>query len=138
MECIAAGVLDGGDSYNNKSNSMLRIQGRYAAVGNLSCLILWYNHIYCSWSPPFSLTPIPQYIITQTSNTSQLVVTDTTVFINWSYPLHFYGDYTIDIAGNSTAGKGESSTRIVNTEPQGTGVELYKITNYIIIYRQYH
>lgn len=126
--CRAVGVLTGGDSYHNEANSTLLIQGTlysvifcfqcnksigvYGAVGNLSCVVQ-YHIMYCSWSPPFSLIPIPNHVINITNVHNQTVKLVTNS-VTLSYPLNCYGNYTINVAGNNTAGVGNVSTFNVN------------------------
>ena len=66
----------------------------------------------CSWSSPFSLVPIPDYIINITNESiEELVNQSFTASTNWTFcitPSQF-GIYTISVAGNNTAGKGEIS-----------------------------
>ena len=67
----------------------------------------------CSWYSPFSLVPIPDYIVNITNESiDELVNQSFTASTNWTFcvtPSQF-GTYTISVAGNNTAGEGEIST----------------------------
>ena len=89
--------------------------GELAAVNNLICHVQ-SQYINCSWSPPFSLVSIPGYIINVTYE-GELITQNTTSSTTWQYnycPSQFaIYTYTISIAGNNSAGKGEISTTSV-------------------------
>ena len=67
----------------------------------------------CSWYSPFSLVPIPGYIVNITNESSgELVNQSFTASTYWTFcitPSQF-GTYTISVAGNNSAGGGELST----------------------------
>ena len=87
--------------------------GEVAAVNNLICHVQ-SQYINCSWSPPFSLVSIPGYIINVTYR-GELVTQNTTSSTTWQYnfcPSQF-GNYTISVAANNSAGEGEISTTSV-------------------------
>ena len=94
--------------------------GELAAVNNLTCHVQ-SEYINCSWSLPFSLVPIPGYIINITYG-GELVTQNTTSSTTWQYsycPSQFgIYTYTISIAGNNSAGEGEISTTSV-VVPEG-------------------
>ena len=92
--------------------------GELAAVNNLICHVQ-SQHINCSWSPPFSLVSIPGYIINVTYG-GELVIQNTTSSTTWQYNycLSQFGTYTISVAGNNSAGEGETSTTSVKV-PEG-------------------
>ena len=78
--------------------------GELAAVNNLRCRVQ-SQCINCSWSPPFSLVSIPGYIINVTYR--ELVKQNTATSITWQYCPSQFGNYTISVAGNNSAGEGE-------------------------------
>ena len=84
--------------------------GELAVVSNLICHVQ-SQYLNCSWSSPFSLVSIPGYIINITYG-GELVTQNTTSSTTWQYnycPSQF-GTYTISVAGNNSAGEGETST----------------------------
>ena len=85
--------------------------GKLAAVNNLICHVQ-SQYINCSWSPPFSLVSIPGYIINVTYR-GKLVTQNTTSYTTWQYCPSQFGNYTISVAGNNSAGEGEISTTSV-------------------------
>ena len=89
--------------------------GELAAVNNLMCHVQ-SRYINCSWSPPFSLVSIPGFIINITYG-GELVTQNTTSSTTWQYnysPSQFgIYTYTINIAGNNSAGEGEICTTSV-------------------------
>ena len=93
----------------------LLLLGKLAAVNNLICNIQ-SQYINCSWSPPFSLVSILDYIINVTYG-GELVTKNTTSSTTWQYnycPSQFgIYIYTISIASNNSAGEGEISTTSV-------------------------
>ena len=82
--------------------------GKLGAVNNLICHVQSY-YINCSWSPPFSLVSIPGYIINITYG-EELVTQNTTSSTTWQYCPSQFGKYTINVAGNNSAGQGEITT----------------------------
>ena len=82
--------------------------GELAAVNNFICYVQ-SQYINCSWSPPFSLVSIPGYIINVTYG-GKLVTQNTTSSTTWQYYPSQFGNYTINIAGNNSAGEGETCT----------------------------
>ena len=82
--------------------------GQLAAVNNLICHVQ-SQYINCSWSPPFSLVSIPGYIINVTYE-GELVTKNTTSSTTWQYRPSQFGNYTISVAGNNSAGEGEITT----------------------------
>ena len=94
--------------------------GELAAVNNLICHVQ-SQYINCSWSPPFSLVSIPDYLINVTYG-GELVTQNATSFTTWQYsycPSQFsIYTYTINVAGNNSAGEGEISTTSV-VVPEG-------------------
>ena len=86
----------------------LLLLGQLAAVNNLICHIQ-SQCINCSWSPPFSLVSIPGYIINVTYG-GELVTQNTTSSTTWQYCPSQFGNHTISVAGNNSAGEGEIST----------------------------
>ena len=94
--------------------------GKLAAVNNLICRVR-SQYINCSWSPPFSLVSILDYIINVTYG-GELVTQNTTSSTTWQYnycPSQFgIYTYTISVAGNNSAGEGEISTTSV-VVPEG-------------------
>ena len=82
--------------------------GKLAAVNNLICNVQ-SQYINCSWSPPFSLVFIPGYIINVTYG-GELVIQNTTSSTTWEYCPSQFGNYTITVAGNNSAGEGEITT----------------------------
>lgn len=132
VRCIAAGIVDG-SSYTEFGQTTLRIQG-------LKICFLYYNHtiilglcaavinlicalnrdsfcIHCSWEPPFSLTPIHQYIINATDN-RELIKTNSTIATNVYCP-GLYGQYIISVAANNAVGLGDVTYISVNLIPEG-------------------
>ena len=135
IECYAFGSVNG-INYINNSVVILQIQGntlsliyvnvsivinigKLTMVGNLLC-DRQDNCIICSWYPPFSLVPIPSYIVNITNDSSgELVNKSFTANTNWTFciiPSQF-STYTISVAGNNTAGEGEinTTTKEINT-----------------------
>ena len=92
--------------------------GELAAVNNLICHVL-SQYLNCSWSSPFSLVSIPGYIINVTYG-GELVTQNTTSSTTWQYNYcpSQVGNYTIIVAGNNSAGKGEITTTSV-VVPEG-------------------
>ena len=88
--------------------------GELAAVNNLICHVQ-SQYINCSWSPPFSLVSIPGYIINVTYG-GELVTQNTTSSTTWQYCQ--FGNYTISVAGNNSAGEGEVTTTSLHV-PRG-------------------
>ena len=86
--------------------------GELAAVKNFICDIQ-SQYINCSWSPPFSLVSIPDYIINVTYG-EELVTQNTTSSTTWQYCPSQFGTYTISIAGNNSAREGEKSTTLLH------------------------
>ena len=82
--------------------------GQLAAVNDLICYV-HSQYINCSWSPSFSLVSIPGYIIKVTYG-GELVTKNTTSSTTWQYCPSQFGNYTISVAGNNSAGEGEIST----------------------------
>ena len=84
--------------------------GKLAAVNNLRCYVQ-SRCIKCSWSPPptFYLVFIHGYIINVTYE-GELVTQNTTSSTRWQYCPSQFGNYTISVAGNNSAGEGEIST----------------------------
>ena len=82
--------------------------GKLAAVNNLTCHVQ-SQYINCSWSPPFSLVSIPSYIINVTYG-EELVTQNSTSSTTWQYCPSQFGNYTISVTGNNSAGEGEIST----------------------------
>ena len=78
-----------------------------AALNNLICHVQ-SQYINCSWSPPFSLVSIPGYTINVTYG--DLVTQNTTSSTTWQYCPGQFGNYTISVSGNNSAGEGEIST----------------------------
>ena len=70
----------------------------------------------CSWCPPFSLVSIPSYVINVTYGGK--LVTQKTTSTTLEYCPSQFGNYTISVAGNNSAGEGETSTTLV-TLPTG-------------------
>ena len=89
----------------------LLLLGELAAVKNLICYVQ-SQYINCSWSPPFSLISIPGYIINVTYG-GGLVTQKTTSSTTWQYCPSQFGTYTINVAGNNSAGEGELRTEEV-------------------------
>ena len=84
--------------------------GKLAAVNYLTCHVR-SQYLNCSWYPPFSLVSIPSYIINITYG-GELVIQNTTSSTTWQYnycPSQF-GNYTISVSGNNSAGEGETRT----------------------------
>ena len=86
--------------------------GKLAAVNNLICQVQ-SQYINCSWSPPFSLVSILDYIINVTYG-GELVTQNITSSTTWQYNycscqfgMH---TYTISVAGYNSVGEGETST----------------------------
>ena len=90
--------------------------GELDAVNNLICHVQ-SQYINCFWSPPFSLVSIPGYIINITYG-GELVTQNTTSSTTWQYCPSQFGNYTISVAGNNSAGEGEISTVSVKV-PEG-------------------
>ena len=82
--------------------------GELAAVNNLICHVQ-SQYISCYWSPPFSLVSIPGYIINFTYR-GELVTQNTTSSTTWQYCPYQFGNYTISVAGNNSAGQGKITT----------------------------
>ena len=94
--------------------------GKLAAVTNLICHVQSY-YINCSWSPSFSLVSIPDYIINVTYR-GELVTQNTTSSTTWQYNYSScqFGNYTISVSGNNSAGEGEIRiTSVVVPVPEG-------------------
>ena len=109
--------------------------GKLAAVNNLICHVQ-SQYINCSWSPPFSLISIPDYIINVTYG-GELVTQNITSSITWQYNYYYSSQfgiytYTISVAGNNSAGEGEISTTSV-VVPEGKRCSYIQslFTNYI-------
>ena len=98
----------------------LSLSGKLSEVGNLTCSRQSYCCINCSWSPPFSLdgVPIYGYIINVTNEGDNTQYTTTSNTTSWIYYPSQFGNYTISIVGNNSAGEGEITTTSV-TLPTG-------------------
>ena len=73
----------------------------------------------CTWSPPFSLVPIPGYVVNVTKDFNGEISQNVTADTTWTFcisPSQF-DNYTVSVAGNNTAGEGEISvtTTDINT-----------------------
>ena len=92
--------------------------GQLAAIKNLICHVQ-SQCINRSWSPPFSLTSIPGYIINVTYG-GELVTQNTTSSTTWqcNYCPSQCGNYTISVAGNNSAGEREITTTSVHIPSQ--------------------
>ena len=128
VRCSAAGIVNG-NSYFNLDESTLRIQGdtlfdstfqlfvllgKLTNVGNFVCKRQQHICATCTWSPPFSLVPISGYIVNVTKDfnkeeMSKNFTTDTT----WTFCISQFGNYTVSVAGNNTAGEGDTSSRTI-------------------------
>ena len=97
-------------------SSYLLSLGQLTAVNNLTCHVQ-NQYINCSWSPPFSLVSIPDYILKVTCG-EELVTQNTTSSTTWQYCPSKFGTYTISVAGNNSAGEGEITTTSV-VVPEG-------------------
>ena len=84
-------------------------------IGNLTCTRQGHCCISCSWSPPFSLdgVPIYGYIINVTNEVDNTQYTTTSNTTSWIYYPSQFGNYTVSIAGNNSAGEGEKTCQIV-------------------------
>ena len=84
-------------------------------IGNLTCTRQGHCCINCSWSPPFSLdgVPIYGYIINVTNEGDNTQYTTTSNTTSWIYCPSQFGNYTLSIAGNNSAGEGEKTSQIV-------------------------
>ena len=104
----------------------ISLSGILAAVSDLSCEQDRLC-IECSWLPPFSLTPVLQYIVNITNNedTSPLTISNT----NITYCPIQYGQYNIIVAANNTAGLGNVTYRTVKLLPKGNINFLLNIHN---------
>ena len=93
---------------------------KLSEVGGLICTRQGHCCIKCSWSPPFSLdgVSIYGYIINVTNEGDNTQYTTTSNTTSWIYCPSQFGNYTISIAGNNSAGEGEISTTSV-TLPTG-------------------
>ena len=96
------------------------LSGKLLVVNNLTCTRQGHYCINCSWSPPFSLdgVPIYGYIINVTNEGDNTQYTTTSNTTSWIYCPSQFGNYTVSIAGNNSAGEGEISTTLV-TLPTG-------------------
>ena len=78
--------------------------------------------IDCSWSPPFSLDGVPIYgyiiNVTNEGHNTQYTTEVSNTTSNWTYCPSQFGNYTVSIAGNNSAGEGEVNTTSV-TLPTG-------------------
>ena len=93
--------------------------GKLAVVNDLSCELAENLCIQCSWNPPFSLTPIPQYNITINKKEDGLLQTNSTITTNITYCLHQYGQYNISVAASNTVGLGNVTYKSINLIPTG-------------------
>ena len=93
------------------------ILGKLAAVDDLLCEPTENLCIQCSWNPPFSLTPIPQYITTNEGEDNLLQANSTTT--NITYCPHQYGQYSISVAADNAAGLGNVTYKTVKLLPKG-------------------
>ena len=83
-------------------------------VGNLICTTQGHCCINCSWSPPFSLDGVPIYgYIINITNKGDTQYTTTSNTTSWIYCPSQFGNYTISVAGNNSAGKGEKTSQVV-------------------------
>ena len=126
VRCLAFGSVDG-NSYFNFSESTLRIQGntlwymcisiilfllgKLAKVKDLVCKRQQHSCATCTWSPPFSLVPIPGYVVNITKDSgeiSQNYTTNTT----WTFCISAsqFSNYTVSVTGNNMAGEGNTSS----------------------------
>ena len=126
VRCNAFGSVNG-NSYFNFNEATLKIQGiltntnvfmnlsynispsdKLSEVGNFTCNAKGYYYINCSWSPPFSLdgVPIYGYIINVTNEGDNTQYTTTSNTTSWIYYPSQFGNYTISVAGNNSAGEG--------------------------------
>ena len=129
VRCNAFGSVNG-NNYFNFGDSTLRMQGimlfdvhfnhsfllgKLTNVVNLACKRQQHTCAICTWSPPFSLVPIPGYVINVTKvfngEISQNFTTDT----NWTFCIspNQFGNYTVSVAGNNTAGEGDTSSMTI-------------------------
>ena len=104
---------------------IIYLLGKLSEVGNFTCNIKGYYNIKCSWSPPFSLdgVPIYGYIINVTNEGDNTQYTTTSNTTSWIDNLSQFGNYTISVAGNNSAGEGETTDQAVtlsNSELQNS------------------
>lgn len=93
---------------------LINVIGILAAVTSLSCEQLEGNIcIQCSWNPPFSLTPIKQYVIIFAKEHDLLVSINTTV----TRCFKLCGQYNISVAANNSAGMGSMMYETVDLIP---------------------
>ena len=111
--------------------------GKLAVVNDLSCEQAENLCIQCSWNPPFSLTPIPQYNITINKKEDGLLQTNSTITTNITYCPHHYGQYNISVAANNTAGLGNATYKTVKLLPKGNINFLLNIHNENLNYRKF-
>lgn len=93
----------------------INVIGILAAVTNLSCEQLEGNIcIQCSWNPPFSLTPIQQYVIIFAKE-HVLLVSSINTTVTRCFKL--CGQYNISVAANNSAGMGSRMYETVDLIP---------------------
>ena len=133
VRCNAFGVVNG-NSYFNFDEAIMKIQGvlvntnifmillynvffsgKLSKVKNLTCTRQGHCCIICSWSPPFSLdgVPIYGYIINVTNEGDNTQYTTTSNTTSWIYCPSQFGNYIISIAGNNSAGEGNTTVQAV-------------------------
>ena len=69
----------------------------------------------CTWSPPFSLVPIPGYVVNVTKDYNEEISQNFTVNTSWTFcisPSQF-DNYTVSVAGNNAAGEGERNNMTI-------------------------
>ena len=89
--------------------------GKLSVVKNLTCTRQGYCCINCFWSPPFFLdcVPIYGYIINVTNEGDNTKYTTTSNTTSWIYCPSQFGKYTVSIAGNNSAGEGDTASQVV-------------------------
>ena len=69
----------------------------------------------CTWSPPFSLVSIPGYVVNVTKDYNGEISQHFTADTTWTFCINSsqFGNYTVSVAGNNTAGEGERNNMTI-------------------------
>ena len=94
---------------------ILFLLGKLAKVKDLVCKRQQHTCAVCTWSSPFSLVPVPGYVVNNTKDFNEEKIQNFTADTTWTIcisPSQF-DNYTVSVAGNNTAGEGDTSSMII-------------------------
>ena len=94
-----------------KLSDLFFSSGKLSEVVDLICTRQGHCCINCFWSPPFSLNGVPiyGYIINVTNEGDNTLYTTSSNTTSWIYCPSQFGNYIVTIAGNNSAGEGETT-----------------------------